>query len=124
MSETYNINNESVPEIATAESAANHFPVYDRLLPGEQNAIKASRLADLLGFANTRDVATEVMRERAAGKVICSSGEGYYLASDDQDIRRFICCLEARAKNTLAALQSAKKCLRERGVADGGSEMD
>ena len=97
----------------TAAGQTTRFPLYDLLLPGEQNAIKAGRLADLLGLKNTRDVATECARERNLGKIICSSGEGYYLPACTNDVVRFVRQLEARARNTLAALRSAKGYIRE-----------
>lgn len=89
------------------------FPVRDSLRFGRENAISSKLLASLLGFPTVRDLQRQVERERAAGAVILcdSQGAGYYLSNDPAELKRFTRTLEARAKNTIRAAQSAQRAL-------------
>lgn len=104
---------------ATVEPAANrvnHFPVKEALDYGQENAIGSKDLADLLRFDSIRELQKEIARERKAGAVIlstCEYGGGYFLPADSKEVKRFIRTLENRAKNTFAALQSARTFLGE-----------
>ena len=77
------------------------------------NAIPAKALAEALGYRSVRDLQKQVEAERAAGRVILcdSQGAGYYLSNDPAELRRFTQTLNARAKNTAKAAQSAQKAL-------------
>ena len=87
--------------------------VYDSLRYGKENATPSKVLAQALGFPTVRDLQRQIERERAAGAVILSdpSGGGYYLSNDPGELRRFTQTLNARAKNTLKAAQSAQRAL-------------
>ena len=87
--------------------------VYDSLRYGRENAIPAKALAKAMGFQTVRELQKQIERERAAGAVIlCDShGAGYYLSDDPAELRRFTRTLNARAKNTLKAAESAQKAL-------------
>lgn len=87
--------------------------VYDSLRYGRGSAIPSKVLAQALGFATVRDLQREIERERAAGAVILSdpSGGGYYRSEDPEELRRFTRTLNARARNTLRAAQSAQRAL-------------
>lgn len=87
--------------------------VFGFLHYGRENAIPAKSLAKALGFRSVRDLQKQIERERAAGGVILSDpcGGGYYLSNDPAELRRFTQTLNARAKNTLKAAESAQRAL-------------
>lgn len=87
--------------------------VYDALPYGRESAIPSKTLAHILGFRSVRDLQKAVEAERAAGYVILSdtSGGGYYLSNDPDELRRFTRTLYARAKNTMKAAESAQRAL-------------
>ena len=85
----------------------------DSLRYGRANAIPSKALAEALNFRSVRDLQKAVERERAAGAVILSDpcGGGYYLSNDPDELRRFTQTLNARAKNTAKAAESAQRAL-------------
>lgn len=87
--------------------------VYDSLRYGRENAIPSKLLAEALGFQTVRDLQKQIEKERAAGAVILSDshGGGYYLSNDPEELLRFTRTLNARARNTIKAAQSAQKAL-------------
>lgn len=87
--------------------------VFDFLSYGKENAIPSKTLAKALGFQSVRDLQKQIERERAAGAVILcdSQGAGYYLSNDPHELRRFTRTLNARAKNTMKAAESAQRAL-------------
>lgn len=87
--------------------------VRDALQYGKGNAIPSKTLAEALGFSCVRDLQRAVEAERAAGAVILcdSNGAGYYLSNDPAELRRFTRTLNARAKNTAKAAESAQRAL-------------
>jgi len=88
--------------------------VFDFLPYGKENAISSKALTKALGFQNIRDLQKKIERERAAGAVILSTdqnGGGYFLSNDPDELRRFTRTLNARAKHTLRAAESAKRAL-------------
>lgn len=87
--------------------------VFDSLHYGRENAIPSKVLADALGFQTVRDLQKQIERERAAGAVILSDshGAGYYLSDDPEELLRFTRTLNARARNTIKAAQSAQMAL-------------
>lgn len=82
---------------------------------GRNNAIPAKKLAVLLGFRTVRDLQKQVEIERRDGAVIlCDAhGGGYFVSDDPVELRRFVNTLNARARHTLRAAQSAQKALDE-----------
>lgn len=87
--------------------------VRDSLHYGKDNAIPGKMLAEALGFKTVRDLQKQVEKERAAGAVILSDphGAGYYLSDDPDELQRFTRTLNARAKNTIKAAESAQRAL-------------
>lgn len=87
--------------------------VYDFLRYGKENAIPTKTLAKALGFRSVRELQRAVEAERAAGAVIlCDShGAGYYLSNDPEELLSFARTLNARAKNTAKAAESAQRAL-------------
>lgn len=87
--------------------------VRDSLPFGRENIIPAKVLAGDLGFPSDRDLRKQIERERAAGAVIlsdCHRGR-YCLSNDPEKLRRFTRTMNARAKNTAKAAQSAQETL-------------
>lgn len=87
--------------------------VFDFLHYGRENAIPAKALAEALGYRSVRDLQKQIELERAAGGVILSDpcGGGYYLSNEPAELLRFTRTLNARAKNTLRAAESAQRAL-------------
>lgn len=85
--------------------------VYDALNYGRENAIPAKTLAKLLGFKSKRELQKEIERERNCGLVILTdfSGGGYFRSNDVDDLKKFTRTMNAKAKNTLRALESAER---------------
>lgn len=97
------------------------FVVMEALHTGKENAINAQALCDYLGFNSVRELQNEIARERKAGAVIlstCQEGGGYFLPSNNREVRQFIRTLENRAKNTFEALRSARGFLRQQEVTE------
>ncbi len=89
------------------------FCVRDYLHYGRENAVPSKALAKSLGFRSVRDLQKRIEFERAHGAVILSDpcGGGYYLSGDPCELRRFVRTLNARAKNTIRAAESAQRAL-------------
>lgn len=91
----------------------NCFPIMDILPVGKENAISTADLVKITGCTSSRDLQERIALERNAGAIICSgSGRGYWRAKNRQELLEFVHCMNARAKNTLAATRSAKKALQ------------
>lgn len=93
--------------------------ISDYIPIGRENKIRSKDLADILGYRIVRDLQKAIEAERANGAVIlstCTDGGGYWLPDENElhEVKQFIHTLEARARNTLAALESAKAFLDER----------
>ena len=97
------------------------FVVMEALHTGKENAITAQNLCTYLGFNSVRELQNEIARERKAGAVIlstCQEGGGYFLPSNNREVRQFIRTLENRAKNTFEVLRSARGFLRQQEVTE------
>ena len=89
------------------------FPIMDILPVGKENAISTADLVKITGCTSPRDLQVRIALERNAGAIICSgSGSGYWRAKNRQELLEFVHCMDARAKNTLAATRSAKRALQ------------
>lgn len=92
--------------------------VYEKLLPGKENALTSGYLVVKCHLSSVRMLQKQIEMERRSGKVILSSATspgGYYLpaAGDTMEIRKFIRTLENRGENTLKTLESARELLKE-----------
>lgn len=106
---------------ATVPASTLPFVVLEALQTGKENAISAQELCTYLGLNSVRELQHEIARERKAGAVIlstCQSGGGYFLPENDREVRQFIRTLENRAKNTFAALRSARGLLKQQEVTE------
>lgn len=84
---------------------------------GAENAISARELARRVGYRGTRALRLAIERERRAGELILSSGDGYYLPSSDaeqarREIERFVRRTDARMRSNRESVRSAKRFLR------------
>lgn len=96
-----------------SSSEKKYFPIMDILPVGKENAISTADLVKITGCTSPRDLQERIALERNAGAVICSgSGSVYWKAKNRQELLEFVHCMDARAKNTLAATRSAKKALQ------------
>lgn len=89
------------------------FPIADLLPTGKENAISTKDLLKITGLHSARELQHHIALERKAGAVICSSTTGgYFLPANQTETAEFCKSLENRAKNTLIALISAKRSIR------------
>lgn len=90
-------------------------PIFDILPIGRERAISSEALAAVTGCKSVRELQKRIERERLAGAVILSDTHsgGYYRSNDPAELRRFVRTLNARAKNTLRAAESAQLALNE-----------
>ena len=85
------------------------------LLPvGKGNRISSSELVRLVGCGSVRELQKRIAWEREQGAIICSGcGAGYWRPANRDEIKAFVRTTEARAFNTLLAVQGAKKLLED-----------
>lgn len=97
----------------TPSVVKNQGGISDFLPVGRKNAISSAALAEIMGCKSVRELQKMVERERLAGAVILSDTHdgGYYLSDDPAELRRFVRTLNARARNTLRAAESAQVAL-------------
>lgn len=97
----------------TPSVVKNQGRISECLPVGRKNAISSAALAEIMGCKSVRELQKMVERERLAGAVILSDthGGGYYLSDDPAELRRFVRTLNARARNTLRAAESAQEAL-------------
>lgn len=103
----------SFHEDFTLSAAGNQGRISKFLPTGRENAISSAALAEIMGCKTVRELQKQIERERLAGAVILSDTHsgGYYLSDDPSELRRFIRTLNARARNTLRAAESAQMAL-------------
>lgn len=89
--------------------------ILDYIPIGRENAINAQTLAALCGISSPRKLQSHIHELRRDTVILSTSGNpsGYYLPRCDDDVRDFIRTLEARGRNTLAALKSARIYLKK-----------
>lgn len=88
------------------------FKIAQILATGEANAKTARNLAQTTGLA-LREVTLQIARERQDGAVILSSGKGYFLPANNEEILHFVRTMDSRAKNIYLASRSAKAMLAQ-----------
>ncbi len=83
----------------------------DCLATGAENAVTGKTLAKILG-CNERDVTIAVNALRKQGEFICSGSGGFYLPSDDEDIKYFVKNMKGRITDMQKALKPAEDYLK------------
>lgn len=98
--------------------------VNELLKRGKENAITTEELIRACNFSCRRELTKQIMRERAAGALICSTtaGQGgYYLPQSREEVTEFINSMSNRAKNTFKAVKAAREYLKQ---IDGQMSLD
>ena len=93
----------------------NKVKVLSELKEGRDNAVPKKRLMEVTGCSERALVAL-IHRMRREDIKICSSVTppgGYYLPSDEVELRCFVDSMSNRGKATFAAVSSARKALKE-----------
>lgn len=75
---------------------------------GEENAVTGKELCKLLGLTY-RELTFQIRELRIKGEVICSSGVGYWLPSNVDEVRHFCRHMTSRQNEIERAKQSAQK---------------
>lgn len=79
------------------------------LLPrGSERAVSLRQLADMAELS-TREVRRAIQRERLNGCPICEAGAGYFLAANEDEIRRWILSMRGRARQILKAARAVER---------------
>ena len=87
--------------------------ILEVLPEGKENAISAEMLCKLTGIADKRMLQKVIAKEREEGALILSHHSGgYYTSHNRAEVAEFAHTLENRARNTFAALKSARRYLR------------
>lgn len=96
------------------QNGNSRFAIAGLLPIGKKNAVSTEELVRIIGCTSSRELQQYIAQERKAGAVICSSTTGgYYLPANRTEIAEFCKSLESRAENTIVAIQSAKRALKE-----------
>lgn len=94
------------------ENTNTTTPIYMLLDSGEENAVTASDLAEVLGIP-ARAVTLKIRAERLSGIPIASSGRGFFLPRD----RTEAAAIARRLHHRAAAIHAAANAI-ERAVCD------
>ena len=125
--ETKGIGKPSIPTVNNIINGESQQGVIESLLhKGEENAIRAETLMDMIGESDRRQLSKMIEGERRNGALILSSGRGgYYLPADGakgrDEMRRHLSALDHRAKSTLAVGKPVREALK---VIDGQEEIE
>ena len=98
------------------EEPQKQYFTFEKFLPkGAEHGISAAELLRMTGLSDTRVIRKLIADERAAGAVILSGMNGYYLPDDGEKGRReteaYIAAMGAKGISTLRAIRSAKAYL-------------
>ena len=88
--------------------------VLDFIPEGEQNAISARELSQLL-HCHRREITLAINALRCGGEVICSNTHGYYRPTCVQDAMRTYRHMTSRQREIAKAAQSAKEYIQNHG---------
>ena len=83
----------------------------DCLATGRDNAVKCSTLAKILDCSE-RDITISINALRNQGVFICSSSNGYFLPSNDDDIQKFVNQMHHRVSEIKRATKPAEDYLK------------
>ena len=85
--------------------------IADFISEGKDQAISLEELARATGLPE-RAVKREVLNDRIAGELIISGNNGYYIATDEADIREYVITKKAYIKTAAEALRPFVKALK------------
>lgn len=87
--------------------------IYELLRNGKQNAVSTEQLMLLTGVNDVRTLRNAVANERKKGALILSSNSGgYYLPGNLEEVKEYITTEDKKIRSLMAALEPARKCLR------------
>ena len=89
--------------------------IYELLDTGKENALSTEYLKQALGFRDVRSLRKQVETERLNGKIISSSGGGYYKPSNSLEVKEFVRNLESTA-DSMNKIADLAKAYYTRGV--------
>lgn len=84
---------------------------------GKANAVSRKALAALTGLSD-RSMREEIEKERRSGILICShmeTGGGYYLPSDETEVREYYNAQTSRISSLILAREPFKRALGQGG---------
>lgn len=106
-------NNHESPESTlefTTTSSRGQTGIASLLSHGQENAVPLRHLKAMVNLPG-REVRRQIERERRSGALICSNNkDGYYIASDAAEAKRFALSMKHRAQQillTAAAIEEA-----------------
>lgn len=86
--------------------------ICDLLGYGKANARTATELAALTGLTS-RNVTSQIERERQGGKLICAGNSGYFLPASPGDAAVYLRCRVLRTKTIARGTQAMQAALDE-----------
>lgn len=92
-----------------------HYPIYDVLPTGRENAVSLSTIQTMLDSDN-RAARKEIEKERAEGAPILSTTTppgGYFRAANVDELNCFVASMTRRAANIHTATRAAQSALEE-----------
>lgn len=86
--------------------------VSDVLPCGEENAIRLRQLMAILKLSG-RTIRKLIEQERRAGSLICSGENGYFLAADTYEAKKFAQSMRRRATEILKTVEAVERAAAE-----------
>ncbi|MCQ2387933.1 MAG: hypothetical protein MJ066_05785 [Clostridia bacterium] len=85
----------------------------ERYIPiGKENAIHQRELAEIVGV-NTNKLKKKIKEARLEGAMICSNGNGYFIAGNKEEARTFYHSMRKQAITRFNSIKLIKRKLRE-----------
>ena len=88
--------------------------IMDYLSVGQEHAISLSALSAMLKITE-RALEKQILDARISGKLILSSNSGYFLPSDDDELKAYVIKRKSCIKTSAEALKPFIKALNGRG---------
>ena len=92
--------------------------IIDYLAEGKENARSGNTLKSLLRLNNYREVTLLINKSRAEGNIICSNTKGYFLPTNQMEVREFTRVMHSRIKEIKKSVQYADEFLKEGAIYD------
>ena len=85
-----------------------------KVLPqGQQNAVPAVELAEILNYSDVRTMQSDIREARESGQLICSCAKGYFKPESKEEIEQYIKTLRSRALSTIKTVRTATAFLQK-----------
>ncbi len=88
---------------------------FKEILPeGEDKAMSAAELINILGVRNERELRRCISSARKDGQLICTASTGgYFIPKNKEEISRWVKITSKRAASEFASLRTARTVLKE-----------